>query len=265
MTKLPTKLLEYLVKQCTKEVLDQITEGKKLDIKFAKEKKKEIPVKVKVPVDFKNKKFTPKIKKLSESDEPEGMPTPQSSALSVRPSQSVTPNEPDAADEPDMEEPTPKSGPVLINPRDKSQLQPVKFAGRDEASIERSLHQLAAGIAGPKVKISLGAKRMAREAASNPNAQIFFYLGKMDPESEEIFLMADKSMQIAKDDSILPTDIQGSASFTTTPATHDIDQMDDREFRAYKGQTIRGKDRHGLDEQTHSMIKKAILQILDRK
>src|ERR1035437_8562381 len=51
MNKLPTKLLEYLVSQCTKEVLDQISEEKKLKVKFSKEK---------------DSKFKPKIKKLSE-------------------------------------------------------------------------------------------------------------------------------------------------------------------------------------------------------
>jgi hypothetical protein len=276
MNKLPTKLLEYLVKQCTKEVLDQITEEQKLKIKFAKEKEKEVPIKHKISVaGGKDVKFNPKVKKISESDEPEAQQSSQPSTPSSQPSiQPPKPNEPEQPEEPEAQEqePTPKptSGPVLLNPKDKSKLQPVKFAGRDEGSIDRTLHDVASRIAGPKVKVSLGAKRLAREAASNPNAKIFFYLGKMDPESEEIFLMADKSLQIAKDESIQPTEIQGTSTLSGTPSSLDIGGMSDAEYDAYQGQMKRGglKPRHdigGLTEETRRIIKKSINKILDRK
>ena len=264
MNKLPTKLLEYLVSQCTKEVLDQISEEKKLKVKFSKEK---------------DSKFKPKIiklkpKKLKESEEPSSKPTPQASSPSLPSGQPPTPDEPEAPESPDGSEPEPEeipqptTGPVLINPKDKSKLQPIKFPGRDDSTIERTLYDMAVRIAGSKVKVSLGAKRLAREAASNPNAKIFFYLGKMDPESEEIFVMADKSLQIAKNESIQPSEIQGIPSFDKTPSYHDIDGMRDSDLFAYRADKIRGKPRYdtgGLTEETHQMIKKAINKILDRK
>ena len=259
--------MEYLVKQCTKEVLDQIAEEKKLKIKFSKEKATEVPVKHKIEVSGgKDVKFKQKIKKLSESDEPEAPSSVQPSSPSISSGQPPTPAEPAEPEAPDQEPtPRPTTGPVLINPRDKSKLQPVKFAGRDESSIERTLHSLASSIAGPKVKISLGAKRLAREAASNPNAKIFFYLGKMDPESEEIFLLADKSLQIAKDDSIQPAELHGTPSMTTPPSSLNIGDMNDAEYDAYQGRKIKGTPRYGLSERAEGMIKKAVHKILDRK
>jgi len=316
MNKLPTKLLEYLVSQCTKEVLDQISEEKKLKVKFSKEKDTKFKPTVKhlkkpqneiwgdvaagaasvlaLPAiaagketwdNWKNRKCktcgNPKSKctcnpkdKVKESDEPSSKPTPQVSSPSLPSGQPPTSDEPEAPESPDASEPEPEeipqptTGPVLINPKDKSKLQPIKFPGRDDSTIERTLYDMAVRIAGSKVKVSLGAKRLAREAASNPNAKIFFYLGKMDPESEEIFVMADKSLQIAKNESIQPSEIQGIPSFDKTPSYHDIDGMRDSDLFAYRADKIRGKPRYdtgGLTEETHQMIKKAINKILDRK
>lgn len=214
MNKLPTKLLEYLVKQCTKEVLDQIAEEKKIKVKFAKEKETEIPVKHKIQTTVgKDSKFRPKVRRVSEADEPSptppAAPSPEPSAPSSDSNASEKPKSKRGGARTKTVEPKAATGASIINPRDKSQLDPIHFIGRDDNSVERSLFNAASRIAGPKVKISLGAKRLGRESASNPNVPVFFYLGKMDPESEEIFLMADKNMQIAKDDSVQPTELQG--------------------------------------------------------
>ena len=64
MNKLPTKLLEYLVRQCTREVLNQISEEKEYNGRVAKDKIKVIKTKF-----AKEKTFKPKIKKISEGDE----------------------------------------------------------------------------------------------------------------------------------------------------------------------------------------------------
>jgi hypothetical protein len=128
-------------------------------------------------------------------------------------------------------------------------------------------------VIGPRAKVSLGAKRLAREAASNPNAKIFFYFGKTDPESEEVFLMADKSLQIAKDESVDPSELQGVPSsqpsnpddISADYDRHNLNHMDDRQYNAYQAQKIRGTPRYGIDEQTHQMIKKAVNKILDSK
>lgn len=189
MKKMPTQLLEYLVKQCTREVLDQLISERangKPEINAAKASGKKIPIQTKT--DKNSKFFVPvKVKKVNEAEK--DSPEPEQGS-SDKPELSKSESPEQNHQEPSVQSSTP-SGPVIINPTDKSRLEPIRFQGHDDASVERTLHLIAAKIAGPKVKISLSAKRLARAAAQNPSASVFFYLGKLDPESEEIFLMAD--------------------------------------------------------------------------
>jgi hypothetical protein len=282
--KVPTKLVEYLVRQCTKEVLDQISEGQKLNIKFAKEKQKEVPIRKKITVaGGKDTTFKPNVKKVSESEEPENTamaPPANGQGTGDTPPipKAAAPDASNPPEEETPEQPKPASGPVFISPKDKSKLYPLKFPARDEATIERTLHNLAAGVIGSKAKVSLGAKRLAREAASNPNAKIFFYLGKTDPESDEVFLMADKSLQIAKDESVQSSELQGTPSFLPSDPNdinseydpHRFSDMTDQQYDAYLAQKKRGglKPRYdvgGLTEETNRLIAKAINKILDSK
>ncbi len=282
MNKMPTQLLKYLVQECTKEVLDQLIAEEKIRVSYRKDNEKatEVPIKHKIPVKTKvakNSKFYVKPKVQMEAEEPAPTPEPEGPEAGGG-------EEPEAPmpkpSEPKAETPAPASkGPVVINPRDKSKLEPIRFQGKDEASIERTLHSIATKVAGPRTKVSLGAKRLARQAASSPGSAVFFYFGKIDPESEEVFLMADKSLQIAKDESVQPGELQGvPAAQPQTPPNapetdpdfyipgrHDLATKSDTEYDAYQASKIRGTPRYGIDESTQKLIKKAINKILDRR
>ena len=275
MKKMPTQLLQYLVKECTKEVLDQLIQEKKLKVKHAadNEKADEVPIKHKIPVKTKtekNAKFYVQPKKVNEEELPQGTPSDTDPSMGggnapETPSPEPKPEEPQTPEAPISTPPA--KGPVVINPRDKSKLEPVRFSGHDDAAIERTLHLVATRTAGPRTKVSLGAKRLGREAASNPGAAVFFYFGKIDPESDEVFLMADKSLQIAKDDSVQPSYIQGvpAAAPAAVEPGEEIPSDDPHHFQFMTGK-VRPKPRYGgIDESTQSLIKKAVNQILDRR
>ena len=309
-----TELLEALVRQCVREVLDQVEErvdgdgnpidhssdiGKKDNAKPKKIKAKWLPPS-KFKVDIKK---TAKINEEGQGqkdnafepdpspspdakEEPSSKPEPRGDEPSGRGSENPSAEPSDKGDSPEPEKTElPKAtvkGPVFVNPKDKSNLKPVRLQGRNDSEIERSLYQIAASVAGNKTKVSLGAKRMAREAAKNPSASIFFYLGKMDPESDEIFLMADKSLQVAKDDSVQPGDITGMPSQVPSGTSYTARAWDDPEPQSnpdnkYVGWMSRGKiaptatpryggddyDPQGLNENAKSMIKKMVNRILD--
>jgi hypothetical protein len=103
---------------------------------------------------------------------------------------------------------------------------------------------------------------MGRESVANPNASVYFYFGKTDPESEEVFLMADKSIQIAKDDSVQPGDLTGTPVSTPPPEHLNYGTMSDQEYTDYMNTRNLPKPRYGIDEDAKRLIKKAVNQIL---
>jgi hypothetical protein len=258
-----TELLEALVQQCVREVLDQIGEeanaSKIKSSGIGKDDNKQ-PAKQKVIVKpfIKGKKKKVNIKKLNEEEEPKD---PSKGPEAAAPS-SPKPAKPE---EPKPEEPAQRipKGASVLNPKDKSKLQPIRWQGRDESSIERTLHQVAVSIAGSRTKVSLGAKRLAREVVANPSATAFFYFGKTDPESEEVFLMADRSLQIAKDDSVQPGDLTRTPVSTIPPGYLNYGSMNDDEYTNYMNTRDQAKPRYGIDEGAKGLIKKMVNQILD--
>ena len=306
MITMKTELLEYLVRQCVREVLDQVEEeanaSKLKSSNIGKGDGKE-PAKQKVTVKpfIKGKKSKVNITKLNEEEvppDPSAEQGPEAGAQSepepVKPEEPTTPEKP--------EEPTEKpqripKGALLLNPKDKSKPEPIKWQGRDDASIERTLHQAAASIVGSRTKVSLGAKRMARELVANPNTTAFFYFGKIDPESEEVFLLADKSLQIAKTNSIPSGELMGTPVVSRPPAkyrSYTGDEGDEppppsNPDNKYSGWMTRGKiaptatprygidepepptetpryaiDEHELNESATKLIKRMVNQILDK-
>lgn len=266
MITMKTELLETLIRQCVKEVLDQVEEdinvGKLKSSGIGKEDGKE-PAKQKIPIKPFNtgKKQKINIRKLNEDNgEPTDEPTPSPADQPAVPEDEPK-AEPKAEPKPkEPAEPHPPSmrGAIVVNPRDKSRLEPIKWQGRDESSLERTLHRVAVSIAGARTKVSLGAKRMARELAANPSATAYFYFGKTDPESEEIFLMADKSIQIAKDDSVQPGELTGTP--VTPGRTLPVGKWDEpspevdpkRKYAdwgsRFSNRPITAKPRYGIDE-----------------
>jgi hypothetical protein len=299
-----TELLETLIRQCVNEVLDQVdervdTDGKPID-KSSGIGKGGKPTKVK-PKWMKPTKFTVDVKKTAKINEeeegqekkPDENPMDKPAEPSSEPSSNPDPESPEpkpegpgepsgepsspeggspmgGPDEPEKTELPPKAikGAVFVNPKDKSKLDPKPLAilrGQTDVNIERILHRIATGIAGARAKVSIGAKRMAREVAKNPNASVFFYLGKMDPESDEIFLMADKSLNVAKDESIQPGELTG-APVSTLPAFYkSFGSMTDDEYETHRQNRNQATPRYGIDESAKSMIKKVVNKILDGK
>ena len=300
--KMKTKLMEALVRQCVREVLDQVDErvdsdGKPID-KSSGIGKGNKPKKIKVTW-LKPTKFNPSVKQgaikeedQTKQDDPKDKPvepsavTSQPEAEPSTPEPSQTPAGPSAAEKPEpsappAEEPSqqPKkepeapgepqktvNGAVLINPRDKSKEESINYLqGQSDANIERYLHQIAVKNAGSHAKVSIGAKRLAREVSHNPSTPAFFYFGKMDPESDEVFLMADKSRQIAKDESVQPSEITGPSITTLPPSYKSFGAMNDDEYEHYmKGRRF-ATPRYGIDEGAKKIIKSVVNRILDGK
>ena len=147
--------------------------------------------------------------------------------------------------------------------KDKSKLQPVQLQGRDSSTLERELYRIGATHAGPNVKVALATSRMIKGVLSNPNESVYLYLGKYDPSSDEIFLMADKSMQVAKDESISPTELTG------VPAPlplNNFDPMTASPTSFNQRMTAAGKaPRYGIDEKVLKTIKQMVNEILNKK
>jgi len=256
------ELLENLIRRCVREVLDQLEEGKNV-----------------INLNY-----------LSEAEEDEN---PQSSAPDNPPGSSPeTPSGNKSGDEmekePSTEEPeTALKGALVVNPRNKSNLIPIKWEGTDESSVERTLYNMAVSIAGRDAKVSLGAQRAGRESASNPNFTIYFYFGRLDPESEEIFLIADKNLQICKDESVHPSELGAPVVSVLTRYTgKKIRNWDDEpkpeqynpdekygDFESRMGSLVRPKTsmapRYGIEEPDRfiesaaPLFKKMINKILD--
>lgn len=236
------ELLEALTRLCVREVLSQMRE---------EEDKKETP-----PED---------------TGDTKGAPAPPADDQGTADQPGVPSEKPDAEPEkkPDDDSSAPAGaamkGVILVNPRDKSKLQqvPLKATG-DDASLERNLHRLAATLAGSNAKVSLQAQRMARDAVRNPTSSVYLYLGKYDPSSDEIFLMADKSLQVAKDGSIPPAELTGTPVSSIAPSDFNPMTASPGEFGArmqQKGQT----PVYGIDEQFRAVVKRMVHEILKNR
>ena len=172
-----------------------------------------------------------------------------------------TPEEPEDKEPQQPETPPSPSlkGVVLVNPRDKSKLQKVPLnAQADDIVLKKNLQRVASTIVGPNVKIADQVTRLVKDALRNQNSTVYLYLKKFDPNSGEIFLMADKSLQIAKNESVPSSDIASNPSVpfvppstvqpTTTPIQEPQTQQDPQAIR---------------EQQLKSVISKMVNEILD--
>jgi hypothetical protein len=215
------ELLEYIIRACAKEVLNQVNE--------AEEETKGAPA--------------PPADGLGSADQP---PVPKEEEP-----QETKPQEPETPKVPELK------GVILVNPKDKSKLQRVKVKAGDDATLERTLHSLAAALAGPKVKVALSTMRMVKDAVKNPNSSAYVYIGKYDPQSDETFLLADKSLQVAKDSSIMPDDTGASVTNFKHPTDAELAQQ-----MAMGGRT---RVPEPMGEEIKTLIKTMVNEILDSK
>lgn len=216
--------------------------------------------------------------KLREADEPSSNDSAQNAgqASDEQPSMDnkpdTTPSEPS-----DKEAPTPKkekdtsSGVWFVNPKDKSVLQKVVATASDDASLERKLYSFTSKNYGPKVKVSLGAFRDIKNGLKDPSSPTFLYIGKLDPDSEEIFLLADKSLQVAKDETVdAETSYDYSKGSDFDPNTAEGDEFAKRMQSAGKSDVAELPDDSDdfasqMDESLKASIKKLIRKELLKK
>lgn len=233
------ELLEYLIRRCIKEVLSQKPN-------FVKEQDEKTP-----PKDDAEDGDATKGAAAPPGDVPE-IPK-QKKSPEETPSQPETPSAPPSID---------LKGVVFVNPRDKAKLQKIKVSGMDDATLERNLHRLASTMAGSKVKIAISTIRMVKDAVKNPNTSTYIYLGKYDPNSEEVFLMADKSLQVAKDSSIPAAEATGGTIAPLAQNTFDPGAATSPEFSGYGKQ--QGKTPvYGLNEAFENKVRKMVTKILN--
>lgn len=223
------ELLEFLIRECAKEVLTQLNEV---------------------------------------NDETQGAAAPPADGQGTGDQPAVPLDEPNDTqqDEPEPEVPTSPDlkGIVLVNPKDKSKLQKLDLKRSDDATLERSLHRFAASIAGSKVKVALSTLRQVRDAVNNPNGSLYLYIGKYDEASDELFLLADKSLQVAKESSVPTTELQGAgSSYSPTNAFNPMTASGDEyaQNMTAAGRTVP----QPIGENTRDAIKALVNQILDGK
>jgi hypothetical protein len=180
---------------------------------------------------------------------------PQKNPTQEPPSAPETPEAPPA---PDMK------GVVFVNPKDKAKLIKVPIQAQDDAGIERSLHQQAARLAGSRVKVALSTSRMVKDILRNPNTTVYLYLGKYDPESDEIFLMADKSLQIAKDSSVSSGELTGAPITNLAPSIFNPLTAEPGEY-AHQLSSQGKVPSTSIDENLQKIIKKIVNEILDNR
>lgn len=205
---------------------------------------------------------------MKEDDETKGAPAPPADGQgtgdqpALPKEKNTEPEEPSEPETPPMPSSNLK-GVVLVNPRDKSKLQKVPLQATDDAALERDLHRLGATIAGPKIKTSLSTMRSVKDAIRNPNSALYLYIGKYDPDSDDLFLMCDKSLKIAKDSSVPPEGLVTTSNPVQQSTFSPLTASDDE----FAQQISKGAQSvpPPIDEVLRQSIKKMVDEMLDVK
>jgi len=203
-------------------------------------------------------------------DETKGAPAPPADGQGTA-EQPEIPKDKDTTPEKPSEPETPPSDPTptltgirMVDPRDKSRLDLQKIRGGSDSALERELYQIASSKAGPRTKVALATTRTVKSVLNNPHASLFLYLGKYDPESDEIFLMADKSLQIAKDQSISPAELTGTP--TSMPVSTQFDPITASPTQLSRRMQSGGQTQvQNVDERLVKVIRKMVNEMLDKK
>lgn len=110
-------------------------------------------------------------------------------------------------------------GIVFVNPRDKSKIQPLQLSPTsNDIMLKAELTKFIKPMVGSTPVNVVPAVNMIKSVINNPTITSYVYL-TYDPELEEMILKADRSLQVAKDGSVLPTKLVGTSISTgATPA-----------------------------------------------
>ena len=131
---------------------------------------------------------------------------------------------------------TPK-GVFFVNPKNPNAKPEVQtFQKLPDAQLERELYKIASRSVGPRVRIAANTLRSVKNYLQNPNLSVFLYVGKQDPDSDELYLLADKTLQGARSHS---EHLSQSTDYDTTAVGTEPDTADDIGSRmAAGGRTI---------------------------
>ena len=115
-------------------------------------------------------------------------------------------------------------GVFFVNPKlptnrpEKKVIRPLP-----DAQLERELHKMASKVVGPQVRVAANTLRSVKNNIQNPAIPVFLYIGKQDPDSPELYLLADKTAQGARVSSVTPeeatTDYTSYSLPTPDPTT----------------------------------------------
>lgn len=212
------ELLEYLIRHCIREVLAQVNE------------------------------IEPEPTKGAAAPPADGQGTADQPAAPEK----KTPQMPEPPVSPQMK------GIMFVNPRDKARLQKIQIQSMDDAGISRELHRIATEMGGARVKVGESALALSKEVARNKSGPLYLYLGKYDPESEEVFLMADKNLNVAKTNSVSMAEVpSGGIHNPPMPQAHTSPDTEG-EYAARLPRT-----NETIDENLQKLIKKVINEVLD--
>lgn len=245
------ELLEYIIRECAKEVIAQIKEEeeKKDDKDDGETKGAPAP-----PADDQGTGDAPGL--ATNKPEIPGAPSGKETPPTPPEGTAGEPSEPDVPTSPELK------GVIFVNPRDKSRLQKTDLKTSDDSTLERTLHRVASMAAGSKVKIALATMRAVKDALRNPGTSLYLYVGKYDPNSDEVFLMADRSLQVAKSQSVPSAELSvGTAPLA--PQGFNPMAASGAEFAqrmSARGQTMP----QPVDEVLRKSIKEMVDQILDQ-
>ena len=287
------EILEYLVRSCVKEVLNQV-QGTPVNARDFHQDSQGMWCKTcgnkgnvtKLPngatayscgnttcPSYRNLQKQGRLEEMGidEVEDPtKGAPAPPEAGQGTADAPEI-PKEPqeEPTEEPEDLPPSPElKGIKFVSPSNKAKLidQSKNLRPGDEAALERSLFRIASTSDGPSAKVALATRRAVQDALKNPNTPLFLYLGKYDPESEEIFLLADKSLQVAKDSSISPSELT-IAPVPDIPPSSQFDARGASTPELMQRQIDRGEygamtPRRGIDENLHKAIKRIVNEVI---
>jgi len=154
-------------------------------------------------------------------------------------------NEPSGAETPKKVKKEKLKGIVLYTPSGETREVPFRMWA-DDASIERTLHRVGASIGGNRVKIAIQTLKKVKSGL-NDKTPTYVYIGKYDPNAEELFVFADRNIDVAKEESIKPEDNAGEN-------TGDAEELYNRDQEVNNddellGKHLAGDDRPNIDKE----------------
>jgi hypothetical protein len=163
---------------------------------------------------------------------------------------------------PDEEEPLVGAtrGVFFVNPKNPTgKPEPQKVKNLPDAQLERELYKLASRVAGPRVRIAANTLRSIKNYLQNPNLLVFLYIGKQDPDSDELYLLADKTLQGARTNT---AQIEQPTDYDVTALSQDVDTQDDIASRmATGGRTVAPQidEEKSFRNMLTAMVREALL------